>query len=284
MSANLQPQMPAIKDWLKDAMQQLSKIGISSASLDAEIILANTLNKDRVFLHTHYNDSLNPSTIKVANGRLKRRLNHMPIAYIVGHKEFYGRKFTITPSVLIPRPESETIIEILKKIIDRGPPGKQCNTELVDVGTGSGILGITSKLEFPWLDVTLTDVYPESLEIASLNAKQLSSDVKIIQSNLLDNYLGAPDIIVGNLPYVDRSWKRSPETDYEPSSALFANSHGLELIEGLITQSSNKLKPNGHIIIEADPTQHAELIEYANSILFELTHQIDYVIAFKLNK
>ena len=280
MNANSLPQTLVIKDWLTKAPRQLSKVGIPNAHLDAEIILAHILNKSRTYLHAHPEQIIDSAQCKIADFSLNQRVNRVPMAYIVGHKEFYGREFIVTPATLIPRPESESIIELLKKILPPTtyhlPP-----TKLVDIGTGCGCLGITAKLEFPALDVTLTDISADALKAATQNTKKFSANVTIMQSDLLQNCDIKPDIIIANLPYVDRTWDRPPETDYEPTLALFADNHGKSIIERLLIQASNSLKPNGYIIIEADPVQHNSLIKYAKKQSFTPVHQLDYAIAFK---
>ena len=273
MNVNSLSKTPTIKDWLTNATHQLSVASIPSARLDAEIILADTLCNDRTYLHTHPEQIISTNQQKTADVKLKSRLKRMPIAYIIGHKEFYGRDFKVTPATLIPRPESETIIDILKQILP--------STNLLDVGTGTGCLGITAKLEFPNLDVTLTDISPDALSIATFNANALLADVATLQSDLLHNYPSKPDIIIANLPYVDKNWDRSPETDYEPKLALFADNNGKSIIEELITQASNLLLPGGYIIIEADPAQHDALTEFAIKQSFTPAHQLGYVIAFR---
>ena len=287
MNANSQPPTPAIKDWLISAQHQLSKIGITSARLDAEIILAYALEKGRTYLHTHPEQLIDAQQYIIANNLLTQRMGRVPIAYIVGHKEFYGRQFTVSPATLIPRPESEDIITILKQLL---PPTTDLishfqtpNPCLIDVGTGSGCLGITAKLEFPKLDVTLTDISIEALDIARQNSDILSADVKIIQSDLLQNYPTKPNIIIANLPYVDQTWDRSPETIYEPSLALFAADRGRSIIYNLIDQASKSLLHDGFLIVEADPTQHDSLIKYAKKKSFTITDKLGYIITFRLN-
>lgn len=279
MNANYQSQMPTIiKDWLDSSSNQLSLIGIPSARLDSEVILAYSLGKDRTFLHAHPDQNIDPNQLETANNYLELRLKRIPIAYIIGYKEFYGRQFLVNESTLIPRPESEEIINILKKIITE----KQLkDIKLVDVGTGSGCLGITAKLEFPTINVTLIDISPDALKVAESNAKKLSANVDIIQSDLLKNYAEKPDIIIANLPYVDRDWERSPETDFEPSIALFADNNGMAIIKKLINQSASLLTGVGYLILESDPEQHIPLIEYAKKHSFNLAYQSDYIIAFK---
>jgi len=271
--------MPAIKDWLANASRQLLDVGVPSANLDAEIILANAMSKDRTYLHSRTEQIIDTDQIKQADAGLNLRIKRVPIAYIIGHKEFYGRPFITTPAVLIPRPESEAIIDLLKQIpISHFPTP---NPRLVDVGTGSGILGITAKLEFPNLNVTLTDVSADALQIAQQNAIKLSVDVPVIQSDLLQNYTEKPDIIIANLPYVDKVWERSTETHFEPDLALFADNHGLALIEKLIVQANKLLDQNGYLVLEADPVQHESIIEYANNQSFDLVQKLDYAVALR---
>lgn len=280
MNANLLPPTPVIKYWLADSSRRLVEFMVPSANLDAEIILANAINKDRTYLHAHPEQIINPEQIKKANNMLDQRLNRIPIAYIIGYKEFYGRQFITTPAVLIPRPESETVIDLLKQIL-LPTTYKLLPTKLIDIGTGSGCLGITAKLEFPNLDVVLTDISSDALKIASENATKLSANVTIIQSDLLQNYNEKTDIIIANLPYVDRVWERSTETNYEPDLALFADNHGLSLIEKLIIQTEKCLSPGGYMILEADPVQHETLINFANKKGLSLISQQDYAIVFR---
>lgn len=264
MSANLLPKTPVISDWVGNAASQLKALGISSAQLDAEIILAHTLRKSRTFLHAHNDDTLSARQLEIADARLRLRLDRTPIAYIVGHKEFYGRMFRITPATLIPRPESETIIELVKEIAPNGALDlAEPSLELVDVGTGSGCLGITIKLELPKLDVTLLDISNHALKVAESNAKHLKASVRIIRSNLLTNYSLNATIIIANLPYVDRVWDCSPETSYEPDVALFAEDGGLHLIKELLPQAASHLVKMGSLLLEADPRQHTTIISSA---------------------
>ena len=279
MNEKSQPQASAIKDWLLKAESLLLKAKIPSSRLDAELILANILEKNRSYLHAYPEQILTLHECNLANAKLNLRINREPMAYILGYKEFYGRNFIVSPATLIPRPESEQIIETLSNIINKYNFNKD-NTQLIDVGTGSGCLGITAKLEFPNLAVTLLDIDNHALLIAKENANKLNADVNIIQSNLLQSYHKEPNIIIANLPYVDESWERSPETNYEPSLALFAEDHGEFLIKKLIAQSSKPIKPNGHLIIEADPTQHESLINYAKKYSFSLNDKTDYIIDF----
>ena len=246
-----------ISAWLDHAIKQLREIGVDSTRLDAELILANTLRKNRTYLHTHPENDIDPRRVDIANARLRLRLERVPLAYILGYRDFYGRRFTVSPQVLVPRPESEAIIELLKEL---GVSGK-----LLDIGTGSGCLGITAKLEIPKLNVILSDISQPALRVARQNAEKFQADVALIKSNLLRAIPGKFDIIIANLPYVDRSWQRSPETNHEPALALFAKDEGLALIYQLIDQLPAHLSPSALIFLEADPRQHGAIIAYAGS-------------------
>lgn len=253
----------SISSWIWQAAERLADAMIPSALLDAELILAETLRKPRTYLHAHPDDEIDPRRVDIAEARLNLRLDRVPLAYILGYKEFYGRKFKVSPQVLVPRPESEAIIELLKKFNASG--------RLIDIGTGSGCLGITAKLELPQLDVVLADISDQALHIARHNAAALNADVTLIKSNLLRSAPGTFDIIVANLPYVDESWARSPETNHEPSLALFAGDGGLELINRLIEQTFDSLVVGGWVFLESDQKQQAKIIAKAKTA--QLVHR-----------
>lgn len=280
MNENL-PSKTTVKDWLDDATRQLVFATIPSARLDAELLLAHTVRKPRTWLHSHGDDVLDGRQLEIARARLDLRLDRVPVAYIIGHKEFYGHKFKVTTATLIPRPESEVLIELLNEVL---PKNEQLLRDhplrLVDVGTGSGSLGITAKLLHPELDVMLTDVSRHALNVAEENAAALKADVELIQSDLLSAYPFTADIIIANLPYVDPSWERSPETDHEPASALFAANNGLALIFELLLQTKEKLTRGGKLILEADPEQHSAIKNEAKQYGLILHEQRGYGLLF----
>lgn len=230
---------------------------IPNARLDAEIILAHTLNKPRTWIHAHGDEELDARRRDIADARAQLRLERVPVAYIIGHKEFYGRRFRVTPDTLIPRPESEVLITLAKKYATDAH-------HAIDVGTGSGCLGTTLTLELPKLSMTLSDTSKRALQVAEQNAKTYSANVRLLQSDLLDDYPLRADLIVANLPYVDTSWtENSPDLVHEPASALYAGEHGLALIKQLLVQAPAKLSPNGVLLLEADRRQHEEIIKDA---------------------
>ena len=266
-----------ISEWLKIATKSLKTANIPSARLDAELILANTLRKNRTYLHAHLDEEIDPRRFDIANARLDLRLDRVPIAYILGYKEFYGRRFTVSPSVLIPRPESEDLISLFLELT----ASKIEEKVLIDVGTGSGCLGITAKLERNNLSVILSDISKPALNIAEKNANALNVDIHIQQQSLLNGQLKPVDYIFANLPYVDKNWDVSPELQYEPDIALFAEDEGLKLILQLISQTPRCLTSEGLLFIEADPQQHNRIIDKAVKNGFVKERVLNYILVLR---
>ena len=266
-----------ISEWLKIATKSLKTASIPSARLDAELILANTLRKNRTYLHAHLDEEIDPRRFDIANARLDLRLDRVPIAYILGYKEFYGRRFTVSPSVLIPRPESEDLISLFLELT----VSEIAEKVLIDVGAGSGCLGITAKLERNNLSVILSDISKPALNIAEKNANALNADVHIQQQSLLNGQLKPVDYIFANLPYVDKNWDVSPELQYEPEIALFAEDEGLKLILQLISQAPRYLTSEGLLFIEADPQQHNRIIDEAVKNCFVKERVLNYILVLR---
>lgn len=263
-----------VNDWLQNATQKLQAIEIPSARLDAELLLAHVLGKSRTWLIAHSDELLPERVIGKTNGLIELRLKRTPLAYLVGHKEFYRRNFIVTPDVLIPRPETEVLIDIALSL-----PLLESPT-IHDAGTGSGCIAITIKREMPSAQVSASDISKEAVLVAQKNADEHRADVTIRQSNLMDTWYstGGVDLIIANLPYVDRAWERSPETDYEPDLALFAENNGLELIYKLVDQAPSRLIDGGYLLLEADPEQHAAISDYAAKHGFDMIESRDYAL------
>lgn len=266
-----------ISTWLIQSTKLLKDIGISSAHLDAELILANTLRKARTYLHAHLDEEIDPRRLDIAEARLSLRLDRVPLAYIVGYKEFYGRKFMVSPAVLVPRPESEDMISLFLKLSADDTTPKT----LIDIGTGSGCLGISASLERPNLHVILSDISKKALKIAEKNASLLGANVTFQHQSLLTGQIEPVDYIFANLPYVDRTWETSPELRHEPKEALYAEEQGLKLIRQLLPQAAHHLTPQGLLFIEADPRQHQEIIRSSTPLNFILETQLDYIVVLR---
>ncbi|HSE61793.1 MAG TPA: peptide chain release factor N(5)-glutamine methyltransferase [Candidatus Saccharimonadales bacterium] len=244
--------MTTVADWLDTVTKRFAVAGIATARLDALVLLSDALGRDKSWLLAHTDFVLEKPLLTALQPKIAARAARAPLAYIRGFQEFYGRRFNVAPDVLIPRPESETLIELVKGLRPTGA--------LLDVGTGSGALAITISLEIPDLSVEATDISSSALKIAKKNNDRLGGRVRsFFMSDLLKNATGPYDAIIANLPYVAHDWKRSPETNAEPAIALFADDHGLALITTLLTQLDGKLKKGGYLLLEADPRQHATI-------------------------
>lgn len=249
-----------IATFLKQAAATLHAAGILTARLDAQVLASFALSKDRSWLLAHDEQELTAQQLDKLNALVSRRTARQPIAYLRGTQPFYGRIFDVTPDVLIPRPETETIIELIKKYVPHG--------KILDVGTGSGAIAVTLALEMPNLQIEACDISPAALAIARQNTTKLEASVHFFVSDLLRTASGPYDAIVANLPYVARDWQRSPETDAEPALALFANDDGLALIKQLIKQVPDKLHQGGYLFLEADPRQHTSIEKAARTYGF----------------
>lgn len=267
-----------IATWLKSATKQLKAIGITSARLDAELILANTLRKNRTYLHAHLDEEIDPRRVDIAEARLSLRLDRVPLAYILGYREFYGRRFQVSPAVLVPRPESEEMITLFLVLTG----GEIAPKTLIDVGTGSGCLGITAALERPTMRVILSDISPQALKIAEKNATDLHAQVTLQRQSLLAGQIEPVDYIFANLPYVDRTWEVSPELRHEPAEALFAADNGLKLICDLLEQAPRCLKTDGLLFLEADPRQHPAILHRANRCGFVEIERRGFIVVLRL--
>ena len=245
-----------IKDWL----QQGSESAKTVSPLDKELILCyNGLGIDRLQLILRAEETLAPEVEARVNADLAQRAAGEPLAYILGWREFYGRRFVVTPDVLIPRPETEELVTQALQIIDA-----QNAQTVLEVGTGSGAIAVTLQLERPKLSVVATDLSAAALVVAQQNAERLGAQVTFLKRDLLTGDLPCPpDLIVANLPYVDAGWDwLSPELQYEPASALFAEDAGLALIKQLLRQATARF-PAATLVLESDPCQQAALRAFA---------------------
>lgn len=266
-------QPTSINNWLQRAISELDAVGIESARLDTLLLLSDELEHDKTWVLAHAEQNLDTSQQIRLSEKMSQRLKRMPMAYIRGVQEFYGRNFNVTNNVLVPRPESETIVELLHEL-PRRP-----NDSLIDIGTGSGALAISAKLSMQDLKVFASDISQPALDVAIKNAERLSARITFIKSNLLTS-VGTHlfNFIVANLPYVDKQWETSPEIKYEPEIALFAADEGLELIKKLITQSIDYLAPKGYVLLEADPRQHPRILQFADSFGLKLHKKEDFIL------
>lgn len=238
-----------LNDLVGEITELLSSSGSETAQMDTEVLVCYVLNKERAWLFAHPEYLLSVTQQNNLSKAVERRSRGEPIAYIMGTKEFYGREFKVTPNVLCPRPETETMIELFLKEIEDRSAGQRTETleiALVDIGTGSGCIAVSAAIElFKNQDlrseIYATDISESALKVAKKNAKTLGAKVKFLKGNLLDPYskLQTPNsklIILANLPYVPTDYPVNKDTEYEPKIALFAGNDGLDLYRELLQQ------------------------------------------------
>jgi len=220
-----------------------------SAVLDAEVLLCLTLNKERSYLRAWPDKELQPEHTAKFWTLIQERLKGIPIAYITGNREFWSRDFHVTPDVLIPRPDTELLVELSLKLI---PPDKPI--KIIDLGTGSGIIAITLAAECPHALVSATDFSLAALRIAQLNAnKHHINNIQFYQSNWFANVPDAKfHLIVSNPPYIaeDDVHLKQGDIRFEPQTALCAGEQGLSDIKIIAETARNRLEPGGHLLIE----------------------------------
>lgn len=242
--------------------------------LDAELLLAHVLGETRTRLYARAFQSLTEAELDTYRGLLEQRRNGVPIAYLVGWKEFYSRRLLVTPHVLIPRPETELMVEEAIRLLARSG---LVRPRILDVGTGSGCIAITMALECPDAMVRATDVSRQALEVAEENSRRygLERRLKLFQGDLFTAIEGRTspfDIIISNPPYVGTDMGPRPEENVvrnEPNQALFAGRDGLEVIKPLIAGSPRWLNPGGHLLIEMAAFQ----VEGVEALMVERGYQ-----------
>jgi len=274
---------------LKYAEQQLNDAGISTARLDALILLEDCTSIDRSQLLAEPDRSLSvPQQTKLTK-LLRRRVLHEPLAYIRGYTEFYGRNFVITPAVLEPRPESETMIDLLKCLVSprqpepvSGPSSPKTSQilHIADIGTGSGALGITAKIELPNTSVDLLEIDPEALQVAKMNVDKFTLKIRVLQSDLIANSDTNYDILLCNLPYVPDDYDINHAATHEPRLAIFGGPDGLVLYRNLFAQVAKLQKQPLYILTESLPTQHTALSNIARKHNYKLQKTDDFIQLF----
>jgi release factor glutamine methyltransferase len=246
---------------LAQAATGLENAGIEESRLDAEVLLAHSLGITRAQLHAHPQRQLSPTEVAGCQQLIERRARREPMAYIVGHKEFYGLDFFVDHRVLIPRPETELLVE---KAIEISQP----QSVIADVGTGSGAIAISLAVHLPQALVYATDASPAALEVAACNCRRhgVEDRVHLLLGRLLEPLPERVDLIVANLPYVSEAeWAQLPPeiSRYEPREALDGGPDGLDPIRRLLAQAEGHLKPGGVILLEIGATQGAAVVALA---------------------
>ncbi|TCS73235.1 [protein release factor]-glutamine N5-methyltransferase [Sulfuritortus calidifontis] len=236
------------------------KLGLdpAAARLEAQALAAHALEVTRVWLVAHGRDRLAGELTDKIEALFRRRCAGEPVAYLIGRREFYGREFQVGPSVLIPRPETEHLVEAaLTRLLPLSPTplpkGEGNKISVLDIGTGSGCIAITLKLERPDLSVTAVDVSPTALSLARANAEALHAEIEFIESDLFSALAGRRfELIVSNPPYIPTADEHLSQGDlrFEPKNALASGPDGLDAIRLIIDQAKRHLAPGGWLLFE----------------------------------
>jgi release factor glutamine methyltransferase len=254
-----------LKDALTSAVDRLTSAQVGSPRMNAELLLRFTLGCDRAYLFAHPERELTAEEQARYFETLDQRGRGVPAQYITGHQEFWGMDFIVTPAVLIPRPETEHVIETVLKLIKECPDGDRAASpgyqrRIVDAGTGSGCIALALANELPQAEIHATDISSAALEIAHVNAArhQYENRVHLHETDLLQGLEpGRFDFVVSNPPYVGESEEDQVQLEvrkFEPRNAVFAGPTGLEVIERLIPQAHAALKPAGWLVMEISGT------------------------------
>jgi release factor glutamine methyltransferase len=251
-----------IRAALKQGISQLREAHVPSFTLAAELLLLHVLNRDRTWIYSHPEEKISPADADRYFRLLARRASGEPTQHLTGKQEFWGLEFEVTPDVLIPRPETEHLIEVaLDRLAVREIRAGRKQTltgeglQIADIGTGSGCIAVALAKELPAATIHATDISPAALSVASRNATRhsLESRIHFVERNLLEGVPNHFDLIVSNPPYVGRREKETLERevrDHEPELALYGGEEGYEFYAELITLSAAHLKPGGLLVLE----------------------------------
>lgn len=268
-------QAPNVREALIWAVRTLPRSNNDSPRLDAEWLLGHVVGLTRAQLHAHPGRKLNAAEWSTYRQLIERRRQHEPVAYIVGHKEFYGLDFRVDRRVLIPRPETELLVE---KGLEKGRSASH-PLAIADVGTGCGAIAISLAMHLPQAIIYALDASPQALEVAALNCRRhgVEGRVHLLHGDLLSPLPEPVDLVVANLPYVSRAeWEQLPPniTAYEPRLALDGGLDGLEAICRLLAQAWPYLKPQATILLEIGATQGTAVTYLARHYLPAATVEV----------
>ena len=242
-----------IRDALAAAVARLQSEPIGSPRMAAETLLMHVLSCDRAYLHAHPERELAEAEQRRLEHAVAERASGKPLQYITGHQEFWGLDFIVSPAVLIPRPETEHLVEAALEIAK-----EQSHSRIVDVGTGSGCIILALASELPNAELHATEISPPALEVARKNAEHLGlrHRVELHQGNILAPFANQPmafDLIVSNPPYVGRDEADKVQREvreHEPEVAVFAGEEGMDVYRRLVPQALAVLKPGGWLLVE----------------------------------
>ncbi len=248
--------MKSVLETINGGASYLEKRGVEDARRNMEHLLAKVLNCSRMQLYTQFDRPLEEEVLAPLRELLKKRGEGIPLQHLLGEVYFHGRNFTCDGRGLIPRPETEELVEMILKQL----PGK--NLRILDVGCGSGVIGLSLAAEKPGSHVTLVDVSADALELTRENAEKFGlGNVEIFNSDLFAQVTGSFDLIVANLPYVPEAeaTTMARELAYDPAIALFSGADGMDLLRRFIPMAVGFLKPGGWLALEIGYDQASQV-------------------------
>jgi release factor glutamine methyltransferase len=268
-----------IAEALKEAGERLRAASVPNDLLDAQTLLAEAIGKDRTYLIINFNEQLLEDLLEKFRAMVERRAAGEPLQYITGHQEFFGLDFEVTPDVLIPRPETELIVEETIRIVQQD---RIARPVIVDIGAGSGAIAVTLARELGDARVIAGDISEAALRVARRNAARhgLEDRVDLVASDLLDAFTeeGYADFILSNPPYVSEEEMASLQRevrDWEPRMALTNSNDGLSLYRRLLKDSPSRLKPGGYLICEMGYTQSGKISAMIDSEVWDSPRLLD---------
>ena len=245
-----------LREIFNSAGETLMRTGSPDAQLEAEVLIRHVLRIDRATFFRDLEQPVTDCDMEHLDDLVNRRLNREPLNYITGLREFYGLDFEVSDSVLIPRQETELLVDTVISLARSRP---KCEMKICDIGTGSGAIAVSVAVNLPSAEVMAIDISQRALDIADANRRMhgVYNRVSLRRGNLLEPVDWKPEIIVSNPPYIRRSDLSllQPEIQYEPRVALDGGPDGLEVIRGLLRQSSDKVSTTGAILFEIDSSQ-----------------------------
>jgi release factor glutamine methyltransferase len=255
--------VPILIDVLRLSTTYLGEHGSTSARLDSELLCAQALGLARLDLYLQFDRPLDEHELTAIRELVRRRGKGEPVAYITGSREFYGRAYTVTPDVLVPRPETETLVaQALAALGPRDGNGVHLEAPRVaDLGTGSGCIAISIAAEATSIEMVATDLSSPALDVARANARRLDAAVTFVECSWADSLTGHFDLIVSNPPYVTTAELESVDRDvrdFEPHSALLGGDLGLDAYQALL-ESLHDLVTASRVMLEVDPRRAAEV-------------------------
>ena len=260
--------MPTLADFLRQSRERLAEAGVLEPRLESEVILTDILGVARRRLYAFQDDEIPDTALTALEEALQRRFKREPLAYILGHREFYGVDLMVGPGVMVPRPETELLVErallVCMARMGQGP------LVAVDVGTGSGGIVINLAMHLPGVKFFATDVSSDALAVAEANVQKhgLGERITLVEGDLLDLVEGSVDVIMANLPYIPsgRLPTLQPELAWEPAVALDGGVDGLDILRRLMGQAAGKLSRGGVMLLEIDPGQGEPLCRLAGRL------------------